>query len=91
MLTSPLSQVHDVEFSPLQQILHEALPAVQTLVEKKKARYIGVSAYPVSVLKEVVEQSPVRIDVVLSYARDCLFDASMKSHASFFQVSFLYS
>lgn len=81
-----MSQVHDIEFSPLEKILHEALPAVQSLVEKKKARYIGVSAYPVSVLKEAVKQSPIKIDVVLSYARDCLFDDSMKSHASFFQV-----
>uniref|UniRef100_A0A1B6LJ49 NADP-dependent oxidoreductase domain-containing protein n=1 Tax=Graphocephala atropunctata TaxID=36148 RepID=A0A1B6LJ49_9HEMI len=77
--------VHDVEFSPLQQILTEALPAVQSIVDRKKARYIGISGYPVSVLWEVVEKSPVKIDAVLTYSRDCLFDTTIKKYISFFQ------
>ncbi|XP_046669827.1 L-galactose dehydrogenase-like [Homalodisca vitripennis] len=77
--------VHDVEFSPLQQILTEALPAVQSIVDKKKARYVGISGYPVSLLWEVVEKSPVKIDVVLTYSRDCLFDTTTKKYMSFFQ------
>ncbi|XP_046669829.1 L-galactose dehydrogenase-like [Homalodisca vitripennis] len=77
--------VHDVEFSPLQQILTEALPAVQSIVDKKKARYVGISGYPVSVLWEVVEKSPVKIDAVLTYSRDCLFDTTIKKYTSFFQ------
>ncbi|XP_054271456.1 uncharacterized protein LOC128992079 [Macrosteles quadrilineatus] len=78
--------VYDIEFGPWKQILTEALPAAQSLVDKGKAKYLGVSGYPVSLLWEAVEKSPVKIDVVLSYARDCLFDSTLKKYASFFQA-----
>lgn len=56
---------HDIEFAPLELILHETLPAMQRLRAQGKVRFIGVTGYPVEMLRDVVEQSEV--DVVLSY------------------------
>ncbi|TOF86272.1 hypothetical protein CGJ15_25265, partial [Vibrio parahaemolyticus] len=64
-------QVHDLEFADnIDIVLKETLPALQKVVKQGKARYIGITGYPVYLLKEVVEKSNVKIDVVLSYARN---------------------
>nr|XP_039254332.1 L-galactose dehydrogenase-like isoform X2 [Styela clava] len=47
-------QVHDFEFAPnLEIIVNETLPALQKVKEQGKARYIGITAYPIDVLKYV--------------------------------------
>lgn len=77
--------VHDIEFSPLQKILNESIPAARKLVDAKKAKLLGISAYPVSVLWEAIEKSTVKIDVVLAYSRDVIFDSTLRSYIPFFQ------
>jgi len=37
---------HDIEFVPMQQIVDETLPAMRTLVEAGKVRFLGISGYP---------------------------------------------
>jgi diketogulonate reductase-like aldo/keto reductase len=66
--------------------VNETLPALQSVVEARKARYIGVTGYPVSVLKEAVERSNVKIDTILSYTRETLIDDTLKKFLPFFQV-----
>ena len=40
-------QVHDMEFAPnLNIILNETLPALKKVKEQGKARYIGITGYP---------------------------------------------
>lgn len=79
-------QVHDIEFAPnLDIVLNETLPVLQSVVKSGKARYIGVTGYPVSVLKEAVECSNIKIDTVLSYTRDTLLDDTLKKFLPFFQ------
>jgi L-galactose dehydrogenase len=56
---------HDIEFGSLEQIVSETLPALRAVQQAGKARYIGVSGYPLQMLKSVAEQKPV--DVILSY------------------------
>lgn len=79
-------QVHDVEFAPdLKKIANETLPALQKLKEQGKARYIGVTGYPIDVLKTLIELSPVKIDTALSYCQGSLLNNSLQDHIDFFE------
>ncbi|XP_075146366.1 uncharacterized protein LOC142220870 [Haematobia irritans] len=79
-------QIHDIEFvKDLEVVINECLPELEKLVKEGKARYIGVSGYPLDVLKEFVQRTAGRIDVVLSYARNTLIDDTLKSYIDFFQ------
>jgi aryl-alcohol dehydrogenase-like predicted oxidoreductase len=66
--------------------VNETLPALQSVVEAGKARFIGVTGYTVSVLQEAIERSNTKVDTVLSYTRDTLIDDTFKKFLSFFQV-----
>ena len=81
-----LLQVHDVEFAPsVDMIINETLPALQQLKNAGKCRYIGITGYPINVLKEVVTKSHVKIDTVLSYCHLTLNDSTLLSEMEFFQ------
>lgn len=57
-------QIHDVEFAEnLDVVLNETLPALEQLVKEGKAKFIGLSAYPLSVLKECISRAEGRFDV----------------------------
>src|SRR5688500_3175373 len=60
---------HDIEFSPRSVIMEETLPAMRRLREQGKVRFIGVSGFPLELLREVAEAAGV--DAVLSY---CHYD-----------------
>lgn len=60
-----LLQVHDLEFGDVQQIIDETLPAMRLLQQQGKARYIGITGYPLNVIRRVAESAPV--DSILSY------------------------
>jgi L-galactose dehydrogenase len=68
-------QVHDIEYGDREQILHETLPAMQKLRQAGKIRYIGVTGYPLHLLKWVAERAS--IDTILSYCRYDLLDTTM--------------
>ncbi|KAH1005134.1 hypothetical protein HUJ04_006175 [Dendroctonus ponderosae] len=80
-------QVHDVEFAPsLDMVLNETLPTVQEIVKSGKARFMGVTGYPVRTLAECVQKSPVKLDMILSYARLTLFDETLKEFLPVFKM-----
>jgi L-galactose dehydrogenase len=56
---------HDIEFVEISQIVQETLPALRKLKEQGKVRFIGISGYPMSIFKYVLERTD--LDVVLSY------------------------
>ncbi|KAH8243803.1 hypothetical protein KR032_010233 [Drosophila birchii] len=61
-------QIHDIEFAPnLDIVINETLPTLEQLVKEGKARFIGVSAYPISVLKECLTRASGRFDVNIYY------------------------
>jgi L-galactose dehydrogenase len=62
-----LFQAHDVEFGDVEQVIHEAVPAMRKIQEQGKARYIGITGYPLKTLVRIAEAVPV--DTVLSYCR----------------------
>ncbi len=69
-------QAHDIEFGHAEQILSETLPAMQRLKETGKVRFIGITGYPLDMLRRVAETFPV--DSVLSYCRYDLLDHAME-------------
>lgn len=79
-------QVHDIEFAPsLDIIITQTLPELSKYVAEGKAKYIGITGYPVSVLKECVEKSNISIACVLSYARLTLIDDTLLEYIPFFK------
>ena len=71
-------QIHDVEFAPtIEHITDETLPALQHLKEQGLCRYIGITGYPLTTLKKIIEQSKIPVDCVLSYCRLTLNDSSL--------------
>jgi L-galactose dehydrogenase len=61
-----LFQLHDIEFVSKEQILQEAVPAIEKIKASGKARFIGITGLPVRYLAEIARQ--VEMDTVLSWA-----------------------
>jgi L-galactose dehydrogenase len=68
-------QVHDVEFGNKGQIIHETVPAMHKLKQAGKVRFVGITGYPLHLLRDVAEAAEV--DTILSYCRYNLMDTSM--------------
>jgi L-galactose dehydrogenase len=58
---------HDVEFGDTNLIIGETIPAMRRLQEEGKARFVGISGYPLLVLMTICRRIPV--DCILSYCR----------------------
>jgi len=56
---------HDIEFVPMQQIVDETLPALRTIQQAGKARFVGFSGYPQKIFRFICDQADV--DCVLNY------------------------
>ncbi|CAG2104650.1 unnamed protein product [Medioppia subpectinata] len=81
-----LLHVHDVEYSDdIDIVINETLPALDKLRQQKKVKYIGITGYPLHTLKEIVERSEVKLDVVLSYCRITPFDQTLLQYLPFFK------
>jgi L-galactose dehydrogenase len=61
-----LFQLHDIEFVTKEQILNEAMPAIEKIKASGKARFIGISGLPVRYLATIAKE--VELDTVLSWA-----------------------
>jgi len=62
-----LLQAHDVEFGSFEQITEEAIPAMREIQKQGKARFIGVTGYPLKIMVRIAQKVPV--DSILSYCR----------------------
>ena len=56
---------HDPEFVALDQLVDETIPALRKIQQQGKARYIGVSGYPMKMFREILSQT--ELDLILSY------------------------
>lgn len=78
-------QVHDMEFAPnLDLIINETLPALQKVKDAGKAKFIGITGYPLENFKTVLTRSQVKIDTILTYCRGCMNDNALQEYMHFF-------
>jgi len=68
-------QLHDIEFGDKQQVINEAIPAVQKLKSDGKVRFIGVTGFPLPLLWEMIETQD--LDVTLSYSHYNLINQTL--------------
>ncbi|KAJ8920751.1 hypothetical protein NQ315_004891 [Exocentrus adspersus] len=81
-------QIHDIEFAPsLDKVLTETLPTVNEIVKSGKARFVGITGYPVSTLLECVEKSSIKINTVLSYCRLTMIDNTLNDFIPKFKAN----
>jgi len=81
-----LIQIHDLEFcQDPERIARKTLPVLEKIVKSGKARYIGITGYPLEEFHEVLDDTKVRVATVLSYARNIFVDNSLKDHLHYFQ------
>ncbi len=62
-----LLQAHDVEFGDIRQIVQETIPALRKIQQAGKARFIGITGYPLRMLAAIARETEV--DTILSYCR----------------------
>jgi L-galactose dehydrogenase len=70
-----LLQAHDVEFATFAQITEETIPAMREIQKQGKARFIGITGFPMKMLVRIATAVPV--DSILSYCRYNLLVADM--------------
>ena len=68
---------HDVEFGDVKQIVDETIPAMRRLQEQGKARYIGITGFPLRTLIRIARAVPV--DAILSYCHYNLLADDLES------------
>jgi L-galactose dehydrogenase len=78
-----LIQAHDVEYGDLQQVETETIPALYDIVRQGKARFVGVTGYPLKSLRTLAARAEV--DTVLSYNHYSLNDTTLLSALPEFQ------
>lgn len=72
--------LHDIEAVPKEQILAEALPALYTLREEGRLRFIGVSGFPLALLQDLAVNQG--LDVLLSYCHYTLLNQGLDAIAA---------
>jgi len=79
-------QLHDVEFcASNQQLIKNTIPALLRLKKLGKIKHIGVTGYPLDIMKDLVKQVEAgTIETVLSYCRATLFDRELLNEKAFF-------
>lgn len=79
-----LIQAHDVEYGDLHQIQTKTIPALHDIVREGKARFVGVTGYPLKALSALARLTEV--DTVLSYNHYSLNDTTLLSALPEFQA-----
>ncbi len=68
-------QSHDNEYGDLKQVVDETLPALRKLQEAGKARFVGVTGYPLKAFEYFLDRA--EIDTVLTYNHYSLNDTTL--------------
>jgi L-galactose dehydrogenase len=69
--------LHDIEFVPLGPVLSDTFEELVRLRDEGKCRAIGMSGYPVAMLRRVILETDV--DIVLSYSHATLLDGCLET------------
>ena len=68
-------QCHDIEYGSLNQVVDETLPALRDIVSQGKARFVGITGFPLAIYSPVLSQTAV--DAVLSYCHYTLHNTNL--------------
>ena len=68
-------QCHDIEYGSLDQIVEETIPALRRVQETGKARFVGITGFPLAIYPAVMDR--IDVDSVLSYAHYSMNDTTL--------------
>jgi L-galactose dehydrogenase len=71
-----LIQCHDIEYGSLDQVINETLPALREVQKQGKARFVGITGFPLKTYHYVLDRAEV--DTILSYCHYTLADTSFE-------------
>ncbi len=81
-----LINCHDIEFSDLNQIINETLPALHEMKASGLVKHIGITGLPLDRLRFVAENTqPGQVETILSFCHYCLNDDALSDDISFYQ------
>ncbi|PRW05776.1 L-galactose dehydrogenase [Chlorella sorokiniana] len=81
-----LIQCHDIEFTHLDQIVNETLPALLALKAQGLVRHIGITGLPLKIFRYVLDRVPAgTVDTALSYCHYTLNDRSLETLLPYLQ------
>ena len=75
---------HDPEFVELNQLIDETIPALRKVQQQGKARYIGISGYPMKMFREILDQTD--LDLILSYNHYTLQNTMLADEVDWLQA-----
>ena len=78
--------VHDIEFSDLQQVVDETVPALVELRDKGVVGHVGITGLDLSNFKWVIDRVPRgTVESVLSFCHYCLNDDALIDYFPYFE------
>lgn len=81
-----LINVHDIEFSDMNQVVNETLPALVALREKGVVGHVGITDLQLENLKWVIERVPAgTVETVLNFCHYCLCDDKLSDFLDYFE------
>lgn len=81
-----LINVHDVEFSDMNQVVGETLPALVELKKTGVVRHVGITDLQLENLHWVIEHSePGTVETVLNFCHYCLNDDKLADYLDYFE------
>ncbi len=81
-----LISCHDIEFSDLDQIIGETLPALHELKAQGLVGHVGITGLPLDLLHYVVENtSQGTVETILNFCHYCLNDDALADEIKFYQ------
>jgi L-galactose dehydrogenase len=82
-----LINVHDIEFSDLEQICKETLPALVELRKKGIVKHVGITNLTLRHFKYVIDHVPAgTVESVLSFCHYCLNDDALTDYLTYFEA-----
>lgn len=81
-----LINVHDIEFSDLNQVIEETLPALHSLKALGVVGHVGITGLPLEQFRQVIELVPAgTVETVLSFCHYCLNDQTLLDYVPYFE------
>lgn len=81
-----LINVHDIEFSDLEMVCKETLPALVELRDKGIAKHVGITNLTLRHFKYIIDHVPAgTVESVLSFCHYTLFDDALADYLDYFE------